>query len=135
MAYGFMADMMGLLHLVYVGFVVVGQLLIIAGIIFHWQWIRNFWFRIIHLVMIVVVALEAVVDFQCPLTSWENELRDLAGQPRRGDSFIASLVHDVMYWDLPFNHWAFQLSYYLFAALVILTFWLAPPRRRARNPA
>ncbi|MBI3407180.1 MAG: DUF2784 domain-containing protein [Planctomycetes bacterium] len=126
----FWADVLGLIHLAYVSFVVVGLLLIFAGIIFRWNWIRNPWFRITHLVMIVVVALEAAVNFQCPLTVWENQLRYQAGQVGRGESFIASLVHDIMYWDdVPFDHWAFQASYYGFAALVILTFVVAPPKK------
>lgn len=132
MSYGTLADLCGVVHLGYVSFVVIGQLLIFAGIAMRWQWIRNPWFRGIHLAMIVVVALEAVIDFQCPITAWENQLRTLAGQPPRGDSYIASLVHDLMYWDLPYNHPAFQWSYYGFAALVAATFVVAPPRRRTK---
>jgi uncharacterized protein DUF2784 len=71
----FWADVLVAIHLAYVGFVVVGLLAIFAGMLFRWQWIRNPWFRWIHLSMILFVAGEAIVDFECPLTTWENTLR------------------------------------------------------------
>ena len=40
---------------------------------------RNFWFRGSHLGAIAVVAAESLVGFVCPLTTWENRLRLLAG--------------------------------------------------------
>lgn len=71
----FWADVLVAVHLAYVGFVIFGLLAIFAGLLLHWQWIRNPWFRWTHLVMICIVAGEAIVDFECPLTTWENNLR------------------------------------------------------------
>ena len=78
MFYGFLADVIGFIHFGYVGFVVIGQLLILIGIALRWRWIRNLRFRLIHLFMILVVALESLGRIMCPLTTWENELRVLA---------------------------------------------------------
>ena len=80
MIYLILADIIVAIHFAYVSYVVVGELLIILGILLKWQWIRNFWFRVSHLAMIVVVALEAVVGFRCPLTTWEYLLLDAAGE-------------------------------------------------------
>ena len=44
------------IHAAYVAFVVVGQLLIFAGWLARWQWIRNAWFRGIHVLTIFIVA-------------------------------------------------------------------------------
>lgn len=71
----FWADVLVVIHLAYVGFVVVGLVAIFAGMLLRWQWIRNPWFRWTHLAMILIVAGEAIVDFECPLTTWEKALR------------------------------------------------------------
>ena len=73
--YGFLADVIVIVHFLYVAYVVVGQLVIFAGIAFKWQWIRNPWFRWSHLVMICIVAAESIANFECPLTTWESSLR------------------------------------------------------------
>jgi len=52
----------------YISYVVLGQLAILVGIVRRWQWIRNPWFRWTHLLMILVVAWEAVQGITCPLT-------------------------------------------------------------------
>jgi hypothetical protein len=70
------ADLLVGVHLAYVLFVILGQVAIVIGILLHWQWVRNRWFRWIHLSMISIVAVEAIVQFECPLTTWENGLRD-----------------------------------------------------------
>src|SRR5205807_9652304 len=109
MFYGFLADVIGLIHLGYVSFVVIGQLLILAGIGLRWHWIRNMRFRVLHLLMILIVALESLGELMCPLTTWEKNLRVLAGQPAGGDSFVADLLNRVMFFEcVPFNHWIFK---------------------------
>jgi hypothetical protein len=135
MLYGLLADLIGVVHFGYVSFVVFGQLLILIGIFRRWHWIRNMKFRVLHLVMIGVVALESMGELMCPLTTWEKSLRVLAGQPASGDSFVADLLNRVMFFDcVPFNHWIFKSSYVSFAALVVMTFVVAPPRRRTPSP-
>ena len=50
------ADIILLLHVLFVAFVVIGLLLIFIGKIRYWLWIRNPWFRLIHLAAIAVVV-------------------------------------------------------------------------------
>jgi hypothetical protein len=71
----FWANVLVAVHLAYVGYVLIGLLAIFIGLLLRWQWVRNPWFRWTHLVMIVIVAGEAIVDFECPLTTWERRLR------------------------------------------------------------
>ncbi len=133
MPYGFLADIVVVFHLLYVGFVVFGLLAILSGIVFRWQWIRNPWFRWTHLLLIAIVAAEAILDITCPLTTWEFGLRKLARQPVEEGSFVGRLVHHVMFFDLP--PWAFTACYVGTALLVLGTFWWAPPRRfRTAHP-
>lgn len=131
MWYGYLADAVVAFHLGYVSYVVIGQLVIWIGLIFQWSWIRNPWFRWTHMLAIVVVALEAVFNLTCPLTSWEFELRRMAGQEVEESTFIGELFHNILFWDLP--KWAFTSMYIGFAVLVIGTFVLAPPRWSRRN--
>jgi hypothetical protein len=129
--YGFLADLIVFIHVAYVGFVVVGLLLILAGILFRWQWIRNPWFRSIHLLMILVVAFEAVIDFECPLTTWEGQLRHAAGQQTNEMSFVGRLLNDLLFFDARYEP-ILHLGYYAVAGLILATFLVAPPRFRRR---
>ena len=120
------------LHLVYISYVIFGQLAIMIGWPLRWGMSRNPWFRISHLLMIVIVAIEALVDYPCPLTTWELALRAQAGQniEAKDMSFIGRMVHEVVFladgWD------DLTYCYYGVAGLLLATFVLAPPRFRRR---
>src|SRR5262249_3447668 len=88
-----------------------------------------------HLLAIAIVALEAAMGWTCPLTRWENQLRELAGETTHSGSFMARLVHNIMFWNCP--EWAFDAMHIGFAVLVLGTFVLFAPRwpwRRAATP-
>jgi hypothetical protein len=98
--YGLLADVVVTIHLAYVAYVVVGQVLIVIAAPFRWQWARNPWFRLTHLLAIAIVAYEAVVGIRCPLTVWEEQLRELAGQPfDSGQTFLGRLFHDLLFYE------------------------------------
>ena len=46
------ADLLLVLHASFVAFVIFGLILIIAGRLLSWSWVRNRWFRIVHVVCI-----------------------------------------------------------------------------------
>jgi hypothetical protein len=133
MAYRLLADLIVAVHVAYVGYVVIGQLLIWAGIPLRWRWVRNPWFRWTHLAMIGIVALEAVFGVSCPLTEWERDLRIAAGQQASGQSFVGRLLHDLIHFNAP--EWVFTILHIGFAVLVLGTFILFPPRFRRGRPA
>lgn len=126
--YVFLADLVVAFHVAYVSFVVLGQLVILVGVICKWQWVRNRWFRLLHLFMITIVALETVVGMTCPLTTWENALRELGGQQSLEGDFIGRVLRDIIFLPLPDTHWIFKVMYFGFAGLVLLTLFLVPPR-------
>jgi hypothetical protein len=126
MWYSVAADLVVALHLAYIGYVVVGQLVIWIGAAAKRQFVRNFWFRLSHLAAIAFVAYEAAVKMVCPMTIWERQLRELAGEMTRGGSFTSRLFHDLIFLDLP--EWAFDYLHIGFAVLVLGTFLLLPPR-------
>ena len=127
MGYGFLADVVVVLHVGYVAYVVAGQLAIWLGLLLGCRWARNVWLRASHLLAIAVVALEAVMGWVCPLTRWENQLRVLAGQEVTAGSFMGRLFHNLIFLDC--HEWVFDAMHIGFAVLVLGTFLLFPPRR------
>lgn len=125
-----LADIIAVIHLGYVVFVILGFILIVVGIFFKWKWIRNLWFRIIHLVAIAGVAVEAILGVNCPLTVLEFSLRYGVSPAGRRVSFVGELIDSILYYDAP--AWVFAVIYVGFALLVAITFIMAPPTRRGR---
>jgi hypothetical protein len=128
MIYRLLADLTVVVHFAYVLFVLLGLLLTILGWLMKWGWVRNRWFRGIHLSMILVVVLEAWIGFTCPLTTWEHQLRSAAGQDSYEGDFLANWVHDAMFFDA--QPWVFTLCYTVFGGLVLATIIFIPPEWR-----
>jgi polyferredoxin len=129
--YRILADVVVTIHVAYVAFVLGGLVLTLAGAALHWRWVRNIWFRLVHLAMIGIVVAEAWCGVVCPLTTWENDLRELAGQATYRGGFIANVLHDSLFFDA--DPWLFTLGYSLFGLMVLATFFLAPPRLLKRQ--
>ncbi|MGI9303706.1 MAG: DUF2784 domain-containing protein [Gammaproteobacteria bacterium] len=127
MAYRGLADFILVVHALFVAFVVIGLLLIVAGLLLNWPWVRNWWFRVAHLAAIGVVVAQAWLGVICPLTIWENALRRRGGEEAYADSFIQHWLHKVIFYQA--EPWVFTLAYSLFGALVVATWVWGPPRR------
>lgn len=81
------ADGLVLLHGLWLGFTVLGALLVL-------RWPRVAW------VHVPVVLWGAVVEFTgwvCPLTPWENQLRRMGGQEGYTGGFIERYVTAIIY--------------------------------------
>lgn len=81
--YGHLANAVLILHVGIVLFIVT-----LAGGICNWPWVRNFWFRALHLAGIGYVAMEAWLGIVCPLTTLEHCVpadhpRTMAARTRR----------------------------------------------------
>jgi hypothetical protein len=126
MLYSLSADLIIAIHFAYVSFVVGGEVLILLGLALRWSWVRNPWFRVVHLLAIGVVGLEAICGIDCPLTVWEAGLRRLAGQDIGQGSFLGRLLHNTIFVDC--EPWILNTAHIGFALLVIATFLAAPPR-------
>lgn len=126
---GIVADIILVIHALVVVFNVGGLAAIWIGAALKWRWIRNFWFRAIHLGTMGFIVAESLAGFLCPLTVLENALRR-AGPPQSG--FIQHWVSRFLYYDFPAA--AFTIAYVLFALIVLLTFVAIKPERRAASP-
>ncbi len=144
MLYGYLADAIAIVHVAYVAFVVLGLAAILLGRALGWEWVRNRWFRLVHLALIVLVVLRGVVWATCPLSWWEHDLRVLAGQVdeegqidyegHRLGEFFHNAIHpeDVPGSGITFSRWFLPAVYTVFALLVLASFWVAPVRWRGR---
>lgn len=118
------ADALLVLHFAIVAFIVGGLILTWIGGALGWGWVRNPWFRYLHLGAIAFVALEAIIGVACPLTVWEDLLRGGA----RAESFVGRWVRYFLYYRAP--EWVFTALYVAWTAATLATLWLVPPRRQ-----
>ena len=125
------ADLVLLLHVLFVAFVVIGLVLILVGKVRAWSWVRNPWFRVSHLAAIGVVTLQAWLGVICPLTQLEMALRSQAGDAVYPGAFIAHWLERALYYQAP--PWVFAVCYTLFAAAVIASWVWVRPRRFTAN--
>ena len=128
MPYLLAADAVLLLHVLFVVFVVAGLVRILAGRLMSWAWVRNWWFRVTHLAAIGVVVLQSWLGVICPLTKLEMALRDRAGDTTYAGGFVSHWLETILYYRAP--AWVFAVVYTAFGALVLLSWFWVPPRRR-----
>ncbi|WP_432472538.1 DUF2784 domain-containing protein [Amphritea sp. HPY] len=125
--YQTLADAVLLLHTSFVVFVVAALALIIVGGYRQWRWVRNGWFRIVHLGGIAIVVAQSWAGLLCPLTTLEMWLRGQAGGVQYEGSFIQYWLERVLYYEAP--GWVFVVAYTVFGLLVILTWLRFPPKK------
>lgn len=126
MIYRLLADIILIMHGMFIAFVVLGLVLIPIGVLRQWSWIRNLWFRVIHLLAIGIVVAESWFGEICPLTEWESRLREAAGGVGYTQSFIAHWLHEIIFYDIEPD--IFTALYTGFGILVLLAWFLVPPR-------
>ena len=123
--YSLAADLVVLVHVVYVATVIVGLLLILIGLGLGWTWVRNFWFR-------GPSGLDRRrragrrSGHRLPA---DHVGKRAAGEGRRacgaGD-FLGRLAHYAIFCQAP--EWAFVVAHCLFGGLVLAVMIFAPPR-------
>ncbi|WP_407310691.1 DUF2784 domain-containing protein [Pseudomonas sp. nanlin1] len=87
MAYRLAADALVLLHLVFILFALLGGLLALK-----WRPVLA-----LHLPAALWGVLVEVMHWRCPLTRWENLMRQAAGQAGYADSFIEHYLWPLIY--------------------------------------
>lgn len=125
--YRLLADLVLITHAAFIGFVVFGLLMIVAGGALGWGWVRRPVFRLAHLGAILYVVIQAWFGVMCPLTTLESTLRERAGQdPYAPDGFIAHWLRSIIFFEA--SPWVFTVIYTLFGLLVAATLVWVPIR-------
>jgi hypothetical protein len=126
-----LAEFVLVLHVAFVFFVVGGLFLILTGGMRGWKWIRNPWFRSLHLGGIGLVIVQAWCGIVCPLTTLEMFLRETAGQSAYGGTFVSYWLHRLIYFQAP--GWVFSVCYTAFGCVVIFSWMKFRPRSFTRE--
>ena len=129
--YVFLAGVILLAHFAFVLFVVVGFALVVLGGWLGWSWIRNSWFRTLHLISIAIVAGQSWFSIVCPLTTLEMWLRNKAGESAYEGSFIQYWLQELLYYDA--SAWIFVVAYSSFGLLVVFAIFVYPPNFMRRG--
>ena len=126
--YLWLADLILITHVLIVLFILVGFVLIWIGYFRNWNFVRNFYFRIAHLVAMGFVTVQTILGASCPLTIWENALRMKAGaDPHYEETFIGHWLGKLLFFEISLE--VFAILYGLFFVLVLWTFFFVKPRR------
>lgn len=100
-----LADLVRAIHIAFFLFVLGGAIALPAGIWQRRPWVWNPWFRLTHFAAVVLVLVEDVFQWQCPLNVLENNLAPVSPD---SPGFLNLLLHhtlseqtlDVFYWTL-----------------------------------
>lgn len=121
------ADLVLIVHFLYVLFVVGSLPVIWIGAWLKLRFVANPWFRYLHLAAILFVVAESLLGAACPLTVWENNLRQMESDV----SFIQHWLHRIIFYQV--SEAVLTTIYIAFATLVAMTFKWVPPRRSNNN--
>ncbi|KYG70778.1 hypothetical protein AZI85_02280 [Bdellovibrio bacteriovorus] len=122
------ADFVLYCHFLYVLGVLVPIPLILIGGWLDWRWVRNLWLRRLHLAMIGIVVIESVFGIACPLTVWEEHLRQGTGaEVSYPSGFIAEWISKILFQD--FEPWVFIVMYLVGAAVIAGLYLKVPPQK------
>jgi Protein of Unknown function (DUF2784) len=113
-------------HLAIILFNLFGLIVVPLGAICSWPFVRVRWWRVLHLVLLGTVALQAVFGRACILTLWQDAVATGAANPT---PLIMGWVNRMIYWPLPI--WVFAALYLLVFAYALALLWLVPPGRHA----
>jgi hypothetical protein len=130
--YPLMADMILIVHFAFIVFILAGQVCVVVGHFRSWHWVRNVTFRVCHILAMGIVVVQAWAEQVCPLTLWENALRQTAGGQPYKRTFVEHWVGRLVYYDAP--QWIFTVVYSLFGAVVLCSWiWISPERDRHKK--
>ena len=110
-----LADAVLAAHLAIILFNGFGLIAVPIGAIRGWWFVRVRWWRVLHVVLLAAVAVQAALGRACILTLWQ---RALGGAAFDRAPLIARWVNGLIYWPLPI--WVFAALY-----LIVFSYALA----------
>lgn len=123
MTYRIAADLVLATHLVFIVFVVLGGLLAL----------RYRWVLMIHIPAAVWGAFVEISGRICPLTTWENQLRQSAGDSGYADSFVEHYLLPVIYPAGLTRSTQFWIAGLVIVVNVVIYGWLVYRLKRSRT--
>jgi len=134
MWYSILADFIATIHFAWVAFVVFGLVFVLLGKWRGWSWVKNRWFRGIHVAMILVVLARTTVLEVCPLSTWEESLLKLAEAEQATRTSFGAFMHLAIHPDTEaVPMWVYPPIYAVYAVLIVAAFWIVPVEWRSRR--
>jgi len=115
-------------HVAVIAFNAGGLIVIPLGAWRGWPFVRVFWWRALHLALLVLVAVQALFGRACFLTLWQAALEQDAGAPASRAPLIARWIDSVIFWNLPI--WVFAALYGVVLVYALALWRWVPPVRR-----
>ena len=130
MLYRILADIIVVIHFVWILFMLIGFILTLCG--FFWKSFFDRWlFRTLHLFGIAYVSLLAIMGKYCPLTLWENILRaKYAPALTYPGSFMIHYAEKLVYPDI--NPLIIRIPTTFIAVFTVVIFIIKPPAKIRR---
>jgi hypothetical protein len=127
MLYKILADIIVIVHFVWILFMLIGFIFTLYG--FFWKRFFDKWlFRILHLFGIAYVSLLAILGKYCPLTIWENTLRIKHDSTLTyPGSFMIHYVEKLVYPDI--DPLIIIIPTTFIAVFTVAVFIIRPPKR------
>ncbi len=127
MLYKIIADIIVLLHFIWIIFMLFGFFLTIYG--FFWKKFFDWWlFRTLHLLGILFVGILTILRRFCPLTILENISRiKYDPESTYPGSFIVYYIENLVYPDV--NQTLLRISTILVALFILAVYIIKPPAK------
>ena len=119
----FLADLILTLHFCIAVFLILGLFTPIAYK-FNLGFYKNYYLRLVHLMLISIVLFETLIGVICPLTIIENLLRN----NDEIESFISKWLGKFLFWEL--NITFFILIYFICFCWTVFIWFYYPPIKR-----
>ncbi len=126
-----LANLILILHFLYVSFIVIGLVIIYLGYFMRWKFIRNPVFRWMHLSAMAIVIVELLLGIFCPLTEWEAELRGTQTISSYSSGFIPYWVHHLLFYN--WSPRVFEAVYILLFLFMIAAMFIVPLHYKQRK--
>jgi hypothetical protein len=120
-------------HLASAGFIVFGLIAIPLGALLRWQFVNEFWWRLLHMVAMGAVAIQKLLGNSCFLTIWEVRLLDVARRAPHPTPFFQAFGERILYVNLPLSF--FVVLYTALWLFVIFLWFRVPPRLHSQAGA
>ena len=114
MIYSFAADLLVVIHLVFIIFVILG-----AVLVYKWRWIIY-----LHIPAVIWAALIEFKGWICPLTPWENQLRQAGGEAGYTGGFIEHYIIPIMYPDKLTQETQIILGVFVIVINIMIYIWV-----------
>lgn len=132
-AYGLLADLILLIHFGVVLFNLFWLVAVPVGAWQGWNFVRLRGWRIAHLILMALVAVQPLLGRVCLLTIWQYAFDEKKGDVVSIFPAVRAWVISLMYWQAP--PWAFTVMYVAgFAFTIALWKWVPPQPKAAKRP-